>query len=299
MMMHLPMSLQFQCSLPRSTTRWQCFRPGSLSRRRAYEEAKAALDRAQELAVGAESAAARFPAYYGKWLSCSHRGEMDLARQIAERFLREAKVEGRMFEAAVASRILGVTFLWQGDFTEAKANLEEALRLCDAHYDPKVNVSFGQDTIAAAKAFLAITTWALGEVTRPRELIQQAIARAVETTHAPTLVNTYWFKASLDVLRGDADEALRDATTVIELSRELGSRRRLPFGSGSPLSGNSRSALTLPRRTDLRARPSSPRSRSRQIAGVEQTPKPRKRPYQTRGLGRRGTDVTEPGPAAP
>jgi len=102
--------------------------------------------------------------------------------------------------------------------------------LCDAQYDPKVNVSFGQDTIAAAKAFLAVTIWALGEVTRPRELIQQAIGRAVETTHAPTLVNTYWFKASLDVLRGDADEALRDTTTVIELSRELGIANYLAMG---------------------------------------------------------------------
>jgi hypothetical protein len=59
------------------------------------EEAKAALDRAQELTAGTDSAAARFPAYYGKWVSCSARGEIDLARQIAERFLREAKVEGR------------------------------------------------------------------------------------------------------------------------------------------------------------------------------------------------------------
>jgi hypothetical protein len=186
------------------------------------DEAKAALDRAQELAAGADSAAALFPAYYGKWLSCSHRGEMDLARQIAERFLREVKVEGRMFEAAVASRILGVTFLWQGDFTEAKATLEETLRLCDAQQNPQVNVSFGQDTIAGAKSFLALTTWALGEVTRARVLIEEAIARAVETTHAPTLVTAYWFKATLEVLRGDANGVSRDATRVLELSREYG-----------------------------------------------------------------------------
>jgi hypothetical protein len=33
------------------------------------KEAKAAFDRAEELAVGTDNAAARFPAYYGKWLS--------------------------------------------------------------------------------------------------------------------------------------------------------------------------------------------------------------------------------------
>jgi tetratricopeptide (TPR) repeat protein len=186
------------------------------------EEAKAALDRAQELAAGADSAAARFPAYYGKWLSCSARGEMGLARQIAERFLSEAKVEDRIVEAAVASRNLGLTCFWQGDFTEAKATLGETLRLCDAQHDSKVNVSFGQDTVALAKASLALTTWLLGEVTRARVLIEEAIARAVETTHAPTLANAYLFKASLEVLRGDADGVSRDATRVIELSQEYG-----------------------------------------------------------------------------
>ena len=53
-------------------------------------------------------------------------------------------------------------------------------------------------------------------------LIEEAIACAVETAHPPSLVNAYWFKASLKALQGDADAALRDATRVIELSREHG-----------------------------------------------------------------------------
>src|SRR5262249_30821610 len=117
-----------------------------------------------------------------------------------------------------------------GDFTEAKANLEEALRLCDAKRDPQDTVGFGADTVALAKAFLANTTWLLGEVTQARVLIEEAIARAVETVHAPTLVNAYWFKASLEVLRGDAARALRDATRVIELSREYGLEEYLAYG---------------------------------------------------------------------
>ena len=195
----------------------------------AAEETRAAFGRAQELPGGTD-AAARFPAYYGKWLSCSARGEMGSARQTAEMFLREAKIEGRMVEAAVASRNLGLTWFWQGDFTEAKTNLEEALRLCEAQHDPEVNVSFGQDTAAAAKAFLALTTWVLGKVTRARELIEQAIERAVETAHAPTLANTHLFKAKLELLCGDADGALRDTTRLIELTREHGLTLYLAFG---------------------------------------------------------------------
>jgi hypothetical protein len=49
------------------------------------EEAKVALDRAQELTVGTDGAPARFSAYYGKWLSCSARGEMGLAGRLRRR----------------------------------------------------------------------------------------------------------------------------------------------------------------------------------------------------------------------
>jgi predicted ATPase len=200
------------------------------SRGFSSQEAKVALDRAQDLAAGSDSAAARFSAYYGRWLSCSARGEIGLARQTAERFLREAKIDGLMVEAAVASRNLGLSCFWQGDFTEAQTILEEALRLCDTQQHPEVDVSFGQDTFAQAKAALAATTWALGEVTRARGLFEEAIARAVETAHAPTLVNAHWFKAMLDALRGDADAALRDARKVIELSREYGLAEYLAQG---------------------------------------------------------------------
>jgi hypothetical protein len=63
-----------------------------------------------------------------------------------------------------------------------------------AKRDLQVNVSFGSDPVALAKVFLALTTWLLGEVTRARALIGEAIARAVETTHAPALVAVYWCK---------------------------------------------------------------------------------------------------------
>src|SRR4029077_21252760 len=119
----------------------------------------------------------------------------------------------------------------KADFTEAKANLEDTLRLCDAQQHPEVDVSFGQDTVAQAKASLAATTWALGEVTRAGVLIEEAIARAVETAHAPSLTNIYFFKALLEMLRGDADGALRDATRLLELSREYGLALYLAFGT--------------------------------------------------------------------
>jgi hypothetical protein len=68
---------------------------------------------------------------YGLFIGSLLHGELGLARETAERFLREAETEGRMTEAAVARRNVGLARLFYGDLIGAEANLAEALRTCD------------------------------------------------------------------------------------------------------------------------------------------------------------------------
>jgi predicted ATPase len=193
-----------------------------LSRGFGSEESKAAFTRARELTVGIGNAAERFATYYGLWVGTFSRGELAPAREAAETFRREAENEARMTEATVGSRILGVTCLWQGDFTAAQAHLEQALRLYDPERDREAKFRFGSDPGAAATAHLAHASWQLGEIRRARELIGDSVARAVESAHAPTLANTYHFNALFEIIRGDAGAARDAAQTVVELSREHG-----------------------------------------------------------------------------
>jgi len=193
-----------------------------LSRGFGAEEAKAAFTRAQELAAGIDNPGERFATYYGLWVGSFTRGELGLARDTAEIFLRETEDGARMPEAAVARRILGLTCIYQGDFTEAQAHLEEALRIYDPERDREAKFRFGMDTGAGATVNLAHTNWLLGEVGRVRELIEEAVARAVESGHVPTLANTYNYQAMFEILRGDAGVARRAAETLVELSQEHG-----------------------------------------------------------------------------
>ncbi|MDR3409299.1 MAG: winged helix-turn-helix domain-containing protein [Methylovirgula sp.] len=194
------------------------------------EEVKAAFSRARELATAASNADERFQIFYGLTLSSLLRGELRLARQTAEIFLREATAEGRAAEAAVANRNLGLTCFFQGEITKAQACLEEGLRI----YDPKAGrdsmVHFAQDHRAVAAAFLAKANWVLGEVGRARELIEGAITRATEAEHMPTLANVYLFRAYIEMLRGDAEAVLSSAETVIEICREHGLAHSLAYG---------------------------------------------------------------------
>ena len=97
------------------------------------EESKAAFIRARELPAAIDNPTERFTIYFGLWLGNMVRGELRLAREIAETFLREAERGAWTTECGFGRRLLGSTCLWQGDFIEAQANLVEALNI----YDPK------------------------------------------------------------------------------------------------------------------------------------------------------------------
>jgi class 3 adenylate cyclase/predicted ATPase len=188
----------------------------------AAQETKVAFTRARELVAEVENPAERFPTYYGLWVGSLMRGELASARATAKIFLGDAKSAARPSETAAARRVLGQTCLWQGDFREAQTQFEEALKIYDPERDREVKYSFGMDTGAGSRALLAIVNWLLGEAARAQELIEGALAHAVESGHMGTLAPIYFHRAQLEMLRGDADLALLFANTILELSRERG-----------------------------------------------------------------------------
>ena len=197
----------------------------------AAEETKAAFALAGELATASGNAEASLEAYHALWAYSFVRGEFGSARETAVRFLREAEREARPTEAAAAHRVLGVTLLYQGDFVEARAHLEQTLRIYDPERDCEAKFRFGQDSKVMATAYLARATWHFGDVARARELTDEAGALAVESAHAPTLANTYAQHAIFEILRDDPEAARRAAEAIVALSREHGLAFHLAFGA--------------------------------------------------------------------
>jgi hypothetical protein len=76
--------------------------------------------------------------------------------------------------------------LYQGDLIDALTNLTEALRTYDPERDRDAKFRFGQDGGAGAAAHLVLASWAMGDFQRARALSKEALARADETSHAPT-----------------------------------------------------------------------------------------------------------------
>jgi len=184
------------------------------------EESKAAFTQARELATAIDNPTERFNIYYGLWIGNLMRGELRLARDIAETFLREAERESRVMECSVGHRLVGFICLWLGDLVDAQSNFLEALSIYDPERDCEARFRFGYDIGAIARVFLALAKWLLGEVGPTRAILEEAVANATGTGHVPTRVTTYLWKAHFEMVRGDAASARRDAEIVVKLSQE-------------------------------------------------------------------------------
>jgi len=183
------------------------------------EETEAAFARLAELAGQKENPAARLAAFYAQCIGSSMRGEFPLAQEMAETFLREAEAGGRATEAVTARRLLAQVLFCQGDLGAARSFFERALADFVPERDGDARRFDGQ---ASATATLASVVWHLGEVERARLLIQEAIRRARELGHPPTLVNVLLFNAYLEIRRGDAAAARLAADALIKLAEEHG-----------------------------------------------------------------------------
>jgi adenylate cyclase len=195
------------------------------------EETSAALAAASKLAAGGADFAERFAGYYGVWIGSVSRGDLAQARRVAETFMREAKGEDQVASLARACLCLGVTSFMQGEFAEARTELEEALSTYDPSWDRDAKLRFWPDAGAIATVFLANASWLVGEVARSRELIEQAVARATKSDDVPSKVNVYVRQAALEAIRGDGEATLRVADILVELSQEYGLAQWLAWGN--------------------------------------------------------------------
>ena len=185
----------------------------------AADETKAAFERTSALAARAELPAEQLSAIYGQFVWSWARGEFRAARDIAERFLREAEAEGRIAEAGVVQIGLGAARLQLGDLREARTQLELALSRVE---EPGSELSkrFGRDGGASARALLAFTMWLSGDLPRARELIDEATRLAGELGHPPTTAAVLIYKIAIEIARNDFESVVVDAENFLKISEQ-------------------------------------------------------------------------------
>ena len=188
----------------------------------AADETRAAFERTGDLATRAELPAERFPALFGQYLWNFLHGDTRSARGIAERFLQEAEAQGRLAEAGVGHRLVGLTSMFLGDLADAHIHLEVALSTYDRERDSEVREKFAHDTGVAARVFLALASWLEGDLQRANRLIGEATALADDLGHLPSVIHTLWYKVYIQCLRNDPESVVVDAEKLLGTSQQHG-----------------------------------------------------------------------------
>ena len=94
------------------------------------------------------------------------KGRVAIDAGVRSRPPRDVEARPHSPEAGVAHRAAGITYWFAGEYGEARDRLEHALALFQPGRDDDLAFRFGVDPGTAAMAYLAIASWALGEVER-------------------------------------------------------------------------------------------------------------------------------------
>lgn len=168
-----------------------------------------------------------FRALYGLMMFCIVRGQLDKAHGLGLRLVERAESADDRDLLLQAKRPLGLTLFYLGRFPEAKATLEEALRLYDPDRHHHHRFEYGSDPAVLAQCNLAWTEWFMGLADSATTDSWQAIERAVQLDHSHSLGFALSFEASIRQARGEPAETLEAAERAIK----LGHTYRFPYWS--------------------------------------------------------------------
>jgi class 3 adenylate cyclase/predicted ATPase len=156
----------------------------------ASDEIEHNYRRAKELSQEHSDSVHHFLAIWGLWVFHLVRGQLAMARDLAENLLSLATREQNTDLLIRARESLGSTYFFLGRFDDAKTHLVPATFLNDPDQQRSHAVPYTQDPGITARITLAWTLWALGEVEQVEPLALEALAKARELDHPFTLVFT-------------------------------------------------------------------------------------------------------------
>ena len=194
-------------------------------------ETLAAFKRAHELGADAADVDSRFSSNYGLWAGSYVHGDLPGMLGPAQAFLRDVELRPGSPEAGVAHRAYGVTQWFTGNYSEARAHLEQAVTIFDPERDRDLAFRFGQDVGVSATVYLAIALWPLGQVDRAREIADATAARTAKLNHLATSTYGLMHCAMFEIIGRKFDRAAPLARALSSVAHEHGITLWIAFGT--------------------------------------------------------------------
>jgi predicted ATPase len=188
----------------------------------AAPEAGAAYTRARELCQQVGDPSQLFFVLMGLRIFYLVRGEIQTAREIGEQFLRLAQDTADPAFLLEAHYALGVPLALLGEFSSARAHLEQSASL----YNPQQHHShaflYGLDPGVSILTFAPLSLWALGYPEQALAMSRKGIALARQLAHPHSLAFALTFAAFLHQLCREEQVVQELAEAEIMLSHEQG-----------------------------------------------------------------------------
>jgi class 3 adenylate cyclase/predicted ATPase len=187
--------------------------PLMVTKGHAAPEAEQAYGRARELCRQVGETPQLFRVLVGLWRFYLVRGDIQTARELAERLLTLAQ---RVHDP------LGVTLFYLGDLGTARGHLEQALAVYDSQKDRSHASHAVQDPEVACLSYLAWALWLLGYPDQALKRSHEALTLAQELSHPFSLAFALHFAAILHQLCVEGQVTQERAEAVMALSHEQG-----------------------------------------------------------------------------
>jgi predicted ATPase/class 3 adenylate cyclase len=165
---------------------------------------------------------ATFMSQWGSWTYYHMHGELETARDFAQRMLATAERLQDPNLLVQAHWPVGVSLAWVGELQRADAHLSKVAQ----YYDPVRHASnammFGQDPAVAAECYRAYTLWAMGHNECARSALERAHILAAQRDHQFTTAWVLFFEALMALFRREPQAALSAAEHALSFSQDQG-----------------------------------------------------------------------------
>ena len=182
-------------------------------------EVEHAYSRARALSERIETTPQLFPALWGLRLFYGMRGELSIAKALANQMLHLAQQQSDTTLTLAAHQALGVTLYCQGEFVTAHRQLDRGMSF---HTSQTARVGALRDPALACLAIDAMSLWMLGYPDQALAKSQQALHLARSLSHPYSLAYVLDHAARFHQVRGEVQTSQTLAEAAIAICQEQG-----------------------------------------------------------------------------
>jgi predicted ATPase len=163
-----------------------------------------------------------FPVLSGAWVFHAVRGQLEVARELAQQCLDLANHEGVPTLSVTGHFLLGSCNFHLGHMEGSKTHLDQALAAFSGGSHSALAMFAGPDVGVFCRSYQSHVLWHLGNAEEAARKSEEALAAARQVSHPFSMAIALVYAAMLHVFRHEINQALTRAEEAVAVCRKHG-----------------------------------------------------------------------------